>query len=295
MLDDLIEAAPFSGPPAIDVLRLDCYHSLAPGNKWFKLRRNFDRAAELGASQLMSFGGAHSNHLHAMAALGRELGWPTAAFIRADADQYTPCMKDLQRWGMELRRLSRGDYRRRHDPRFVDALLADFDRPYVIPEGGANVDGAAGCSDIVDLLPRRGADYSLILLACGTGTTLAGLASAVAEGVQLVGIPVLKAKSFMAEDIRRLITQLGEDRGNWRLDHRFVGRGFAQLTDALVGFIGDFERRHGLPLDPVYTAKLFFAVQQMLAAGELAGQRRILLVHSGGLQGRRGYPALFND
>ncbi len=277
----------------VDVLRLDRCHGLAPGNKWFKLRRNIATATAQGASQLLSFGGAHSNHLHALAALGLELGWPTAAFIRADAAQSTPCMDDLQRWGMQLHRLSRSEYRRRHDPVFVESLLQDFENPYLIPEGGGNLDGAQGCAEIAELLPRRGADYALIMIACGTGTTLAGLAAGVADGVQLLGVPVLKAEAFMAGDIRRLILQLGADRGNWRLDHRFVDRGFGRLSEGLVDFIRGFESRHGLPLDPVYTAKLFYAVETMAAAGELADYSRILVVHSGGLQGRRGYPELF--
>lgn len=295
MAESLIAPLPgYDGPP-VDVLRLDRCNALAPGNKWFKLAFNIARAKACGAEQLVSFGGAYSNHLHALAAWGYHHKWPTAAFIRADIAQQTPCIADIERWGMRLFRLSRSDYRRRHDPDFVAECLAALHRPYLIPEGGANKEGARGCRGIVDLIPNRARAYSLIMLACGTGTTLAGLAAAVTETTRVLGVPVLKAEAYMERDISRRIAELGVERGNWALDHRFGGRGFGRLDSELIAFIQDFERRTALPLDPVYTAKLCQAFDTLYRRGELSGESRILLLHSGGLQGRRGYPEVFTD
>ena len=280
--------------PSVDMLRLDQYDALAPGNKWFKLRENIAMARQQGARQLVSFGGAHSNHLHALAAWGYSNHWPTAAFIRADADQQTPCMDDLQRWGMHLTRLSRSEYRHRHEAEYIADLLASLDRPYFIPEGGANALGAAGCADIAGLLPGLGAKYSQVVLACGTGATLAGLASAVADSSRIVGIPVFKTQSFLDDDVTRMTRALGAMRNNWSLDYRFAGRGFGRLSDELSEFILRFEAEHGVPLDPVYTAKLCFAVDYMHRQGELQEESRVLIIHTGGLQGRRGFPTLFS-
>lgn len=280
--------------PRIDVLRLDRLHGLASGNKWFKLRANLDEARRVGARHLVSFGGAYSNHLHALAAIAAEQAWPCCVFVRADSDQQTPCMVDMARWGTRIVRLSRADYRQRREPAFVDSLLCDIDRPYLIPEGGANVLGAAGCMDIAALLPRRGADYDALILACGTGSTLAGLAAGVADGVQIIGVPVVKkAEQFMPADIERLLGGLDARRVNWSLDYRFIGKGFGRVTPTLAAFMARFEQQTGIPLDPVYTGKLFYAVEALKQAGEFNRWSRVLVVHTGGLQGRRGYPALF--
>ncbi|MBM7424457.1 pyridoxal-phosphate dependent enzyme [Spongiibacter marinus] len=295
MAEPLIQPLDAYHSPKVDMLRLDRFDALAPGNKWFKLRENIAVARKQGARCLVSLGGAYSNHLHALAAWGHHNRWPTAAFIRADEAQVTPCMADLRRWGMRLVHLSRSDYRRRHDPEYIASLLRGFDRPYFIPEGGANALGASGCADIAALLPDCGADYSLIVTACGTGATLAGLASAVAGSTRILGIPVLKAEAFMARDIAQILDDLGSPRKNWHLDHRFAGKGFGRVSDELSEFILRFEAQQRVPLDPVYTAKLCFAVDAMHKRGELAGESRVLVIHSGGLQGRSGHPALFNQ
>lgn len=279
----------------VDVLRLDKCSDLASGNKWFKLRCNIDAAEAAGAKTLVSFGGAYSNHIHALAAAAKYLGWAVEVFLRFDADAaWTPTMQDAAQWGMRFHYLSRSDYRRRHDAEYVAELLGAIDRPYLIPEGGANDLGARGAAGIVDYIPQRGADYQAVLVACGTGCTLAGISSAVADGVAVIGVPVLKAEKFMAADISLLLAKLGGDRGNWYLDHRFHGGGYARLSTELELFIRNFEAENTLLLDPVYTAKLFYATQEMVASGDISAGSRILLVHSGGLQGRRGFPQLYS-
>ena len=284
-----------SGHPDVDVLRLDRLHAEAPGNKWFKLKANLAEARRVGAQCLVSFGGAHSNHLHALAAVAREAALPCYLFVRADAGQQTPCLADAARWGATIIPLSRSDYRRRHEPAFVASLLQGLTQPYLIPEGGANALGAQGCADIAGLLPDRGAAYDLVMVACGTGSTLAGLAKGVADGVAILGVPVVKkAEQFMPADIQRLLADICGDRCNWSLDCRFIGKGFGQLTPPLIEFIRQFEQRTAIPLDPVYTAKLFYAAETLRSAGEFKAFSRVLVVHTGGLQGRRGYPEVFN-
>lgn len=278
---------------SLDVLRLDWLNAAAPGNKWFKLERNIAAAKNANAKTVVSFGGAFSNHLHALAAIAKDQGFAAVACVRADCEnELTPTLRDAVAWGMKLHYLSRGEYRRRHDPAFVAELVSAYKRPYVIPEGGANVLGAEGCRDIAELIPDYGRQYAVVVVACGTGTTLAGLSAGLADGVKLIGIPVLKAESFMAADIRRLQLALGHDRVNWELDHRFHGH-YAHLPAQLCEFILAFEAVYGIALDPVYTGKMMYAVDNMINSSEFAPGTRVLVVHTGGLQGRRGYPALF--
>lgn len=291
--NSLLETMQFEGR-RVDVLRLDRHHGQAPGNKWFKLSHNLRDARQVSARTLASFGGAWSNHLHALAAMAAGEGFASIGWVRADSAE-TAMLQDVLQVGMQLVFLNRSEYRRRHDPDFVTELLRDIDAPFYIPEGGGNLAGVQGCRDILKLLPDVGADYDEIMLACGTGTTLAGLAAAYQGRAYITGVPVLKAENFMAAEIGRLLTQLPFHSRQWRLDYRFHCGGYAQVPDYLRRFIQQFESSQRIPLEPVYTAKLFYAVQQRILAGELGPETKLLLIHTGGLQGRRGFPGLFGD
>ncbi|WP_295871257.1 1-aminocyclopropane-1-carboxylate deaminase/D-cysteine desulfhydrase [uncultured Zhongshania sp.] len=274
----------------VDILRLDSLEGPASGNKWFKLVLNIEAAEHAAADCILSFGGAYSNHLHALAAVGFSKGFATIGCVRADPSSgLTPTLQDAKRWGMSLHYLSRSEYRRRHDQDFISELQAQYPSAYIVPEGGGNTLGAKGCAGIVDLIPNAGRDYAAIVLACGTGTTLVGIASKVAEGVSVIGVPVLKAEKFMASDITAMFQSLKGDRGNWRLDHRFHGGAYARLPEQMAQYMREFELEYGVYLDPIYTAKAAYALQCMVENNEFAAGSRVLLVHTGGLQGRRGF------
>lgn len=297
--DSLLQQTNLAGR-TVDVLRLDRLNALAPGNKWFKLRENLHAAHARGAKTLASFGGPWSNHLHALAACAQEAGFASVGWVRGEPDRsMTAMLADAKAWGMQIRFLSRGDYRRRHDPQFVQALAADLETPYLLPEGGANRLAALGCGGILHSLPDGGCRYDVILLACGTGTTLAGLAGAYRGKARLIGIPVLRAETFMAADIAQLLaaqgTGQGRDAAHWQLDFRHHWGSYGKVPGALAEFIRTFEADSGIPLDPIYTAKLFYAARTLIETGEVAAHEKVLLVHSGGLQGRRGFPELFGD
>jgi 1-aminocyclopropane-1-carboxylate deaminase len=161
------------------IARLDQLHPLLSGNKWFKLRRNLQFAKSVGATTLLSFGGAYSNHIHALAAAGRLFDFRTIGVIRGEiCGPLNPTLSFAEAQGMMLLPVSRTEYRQRHDPVYLDELQARFgERVYLIPEGGANLLGVQGCMDIAQLLADEVSDLEgcEILLACGTGTTLAGL------------------------------------------------------------------------------------------------------------------------
>ena len=289
----MIEAVFTRNGVSVDILRLDTLNTLAPGNKWFKLHLNLAAARDAGAQTLLSFGGAYSNHLHALAAIAQVEGLAAVACVRAAPDkELSPTLQDAVAWGMHLHFLSRSDYRRRHDPEFVAAVMAQYSRPYLIPEGGSNLLGAEGCRGIAALIPDNGRAYSAVVLACGTGTTLAGVSAQLADGVKAIGIPVLKAEAYMAADIQRMQLDLGHCRQNWTLDHRFHGGAYARLSEPLRKFILDFELAYDIALDPVYTAKMMYGLRHMIDCDEFPAGSRVLAIHTGGMQGRRGFSEL---
>ena len=180
----------------VSVLRLDLCGGLAPGNKTFKLEHNLDQARSQGLNRLLSFGGAWSNHLHALAAVGAERGFETIGIVRGEMPATPSAMLlDAQGWGMRLEYVSRQDYRRRSEPDYLQELQRRYDPCLIIPEGGANVVGALGCAGIAKLLLQADELAAVVVLPVGTGTTLAGLASALLPGIQLMGISVLKGRS----------------------------------------------------------------------------------------------------
>ncbi len=280
----------------LEVLRLDKIHPEAPGNKWFKLQPNLNEAKRQGAKTLVSFGGAWSNHLHALAALGYSRSFKTLGFVRGAASEpLNACLQDAENWGMKLEFLSFGDYRRRHDPGFVAELIQDIEAPFFIPEGGANKAAAEACADIAGFIPQAGTAYDAILLACGTATTLVGLVLGLSRDARIIGVPVVKNAHYLEQDITQLLNECGVQAQNWALDFRISHMGFGRMDEGLKAFVHRFEASQSLQLDPIYTAKLFYLVEQMCESGEFSPGQRLLLLHTGGLQGRRGYPEVFPE
>jgi 1-aminocyclopropane-1-carboxylate deaminase len=272
----------------IKILRLDQLGGGAPGNKQFKLQENIRKAQEQGLDHLVSFGGAWSNHLHALAATGRELGIRTTGVVRGEQSATPSAMLvDAKNWGMELLHVSREQYRQRDQEGYLRQLRQRLGPCYFVPEGGANSEGVTGCEDIAALLRGSGViPKSTIVIATGTGTTLAGVARSLPTAAQVVGISVLKN----ALDIDQRVAHFTGGKGaSWQVLHDYHQGGYARVNVALKQFILAFEAAHKIPLDPVYTGKALYAVHQLLAIGGWQPDRPIVFVHTGGLQGRRGF------
>lgn len=274
----------------LDLLRLDLTHPQISGNKWFKLKYNLNRAKQKGSSVLLSFGGAWSNHIHALAFAGKEAGIATVGVIRGEEPQcYSQTLVDAQCWGMKLHFVSRQQYREKNDPVFLKQLAELYGDYQPIPEGGSNALAVQGCREIVAQIERLGGDYDKICCACGTGGTLAGLIAARPEHTEIIGVPVLKGADFLYSDIRSLLQQSGGvDPGQWRLIMDSHEGGYAKVSPQLADCMDRFARVAGIELEPVYTGKVMLALERMLARGELAAGSRVLMIHSGGMQGLRG-------
>lgn len=273
----------------VTLLRLDQQGGTAPGNKRFKLQGNIELARSQGVGTLVSFGGAWSNHLHALAATGREFGLQTVGIVRGERpDKPSAMLRDACDWGMQLVYVSREEYRRRNEPEYSAEIRRRFGPCLVVPEGGANAAGIEGCKAIAELLREVNMSDHKIVIAVGTGTTLAGVAEGLGPNFsgELFGISVLKG----ALDIESKVTAFTSAAcANWKILHDHHCGGYARVSPDLRAFILAFEEAHQIPLDPVYTGKALYAVHHKLVSGEWSGDHPVLFIHTGGLQGRRGF------
>ncbi len=276
----------------VSLLRLDQTGGLAPGNKSFKLYQYLTQAKQAGAERLVSFGGAWSNHLHALAALGYQHGIETVGVVRGEATEGNSAMlADAARWGMRILHVSRTEYRRRNDVEYQRELSARFAPCLLIPEGGASLTGVRGCAEIGEIIRRRAPQARRIVVPVGTGTTLAGLASSLDARCELHGISALKGAIDLEQKVAEVLQALQVDCAvHWSIRHEFHCGGFARVDAALRDFMLAFEAIQGVELEPVYTGKMLFAIHQLRQQGEWDPETPILAIHTGGLQGRRGYP-----
>lgn len=265
------------------IKRDDLLHPIVSGNKWRKLKYILNDAMQHHARRVVSMGGAYSNHLHALAWLGNRLGLDTAAFVRGERPaQPNPTLTDLEAWGMQLTFVSRGDYRLLRQYKQPFALPNQSVGDYWLPEGGATQLALRGVTEIVKEIDIA---YDVLLTACGTATTLAGLIGAAPAAVRLLGVSALKGGDFLQADVERMLGLSSAGRHNWAILQDFHCGGFAKTTPELLGFIDQFQARHGIALDPVYTGKLMLALYRLIENGYFASGSRIVALHTGGLQG----------
>ena len=286
MFDHLAEKIPYqtlikTTDLHLDVKRLDLIHPSISGNKFFKLKENFKQAKRLGLTQILTFGGAYSNHIAATAAACQQVGFKSIGIIRGEElakQALNPTLAMAQQAGMQLHFVSRHAYRQRHETHYQHDLLQQFPHSYLIPEGGTNAWAVLGCQDIL-----TDADleyYDVITTAVGTGGTLAGLIEKSRPHQHILGFSALKG-DFLQQDIRQWT-----DRSNWSLTDEFCFGGYAKTSATLLAFMQQFEAQYQIPLEHIYTAKMFYGLFQLIEQAYFKPATRILALHSGGLQGR---------
>ncbi|KRW50628.1 1-aminocyclopropane-1-carboxylate deaminase [Aeromonas allosaccharophila] len=263
--------------------RDDLIHPAISGNKWRKLKYHLLHAREHGKQHLLSFGGAYSNHIHALAAAGYQTGLRTTGIIRGEADAVSnTTLRDARRWGMDLVFVDRQSYRQRQDPDW----LAQFDAPdtLIVPEGGSSPLAIPGVAELVGEVPFS---PDLWVLPCASGGTLAGLIAGKRDREQILAIAVLKGGGFIADEVCRLHPAAASTSG-WRiaLDHH--DGGYAKFSLALWQWVQNFSADTGLPLEPIYSGKAMWGLFRELAAGRIALGSKIVFIHTGGMQGLAG-------
>ncbi|MBI6578076.1 pyridoxal-phosphate dependent enzyme [Pseudomonas viridiflava] len=271
----------------LKVLRLDLIDPLISGNKWFKLIGHLTQAVRVGATGAISLGGAHSNHLHALAAAGKRFGFPTVGLLRGHP-QETPTVLDLQAFGMQLHWLGYAGYRERHAADFWLPWQASHPAFYPIPEGGGGLPGTVGCARLLSLVRSQLGqsgwdDYHGWWLAAGTGTTMAGLVIAEQGSHPVYGAMAVPDDHGVAQNV---VTLAGDDKPGWQLLDASRGA-FARTDPLLLEFMNRSEAHSGVPLEPIYTGKALLALHDEVLAGRFKPGTRLVFVHTGGLQGRR--------
>lgn len=265
----------------IDILRLDLIHPQISGNKWFKLKYNIQEAVNQNASSILSFGGAYSNHLHALAYAGNLMNFKTIGFIRGE-EVRNETLDDCRKWGMELHFVSRSDYRKRYDAEYLLEIQEKFKSSLIVPEGGNNEAGHKGAKEILKGIDLK--KYSHISTAIGTGATLKGLIETSLPIQELIGFVAIKQGEYLEEEIKK-----NTKNKNWKLMYQYHYGGFAKTTPELVSFIHDFNNIHQIELDYVYTGKMMKAIFDMVNENYFTQGSSLLVIHTGGLQGNRSF------
>jgi len=275
--------------------RDDLVHPELPGNKARKLKYNLVAAQQQGHNTLLTFGGAYSNHIAAVAAAGRLYGLRTIGLIRGEETlPLNPTLAKAQADGMVLHYLDRSTYRRRHEPSFIAELLARFGPAYVLLEGGTNALALPGCAELVTEL-RQDVAFDILAVAVGTGGTLAGLLTGLAGQQQALGVPALKNGGVMREEVNALTRQAsGQVFDNYTLALDYHFGGYAKVPAGLLDFIRQFRERHGVLLDPIYTGKLLFGVLDLIEQGYFSRGSTVVAIHTGGQQAWAGWEARFS-
>ncbi len=238
------------------IKRDDLIHPVISGNKWRKLKYCLNHAFQSQADTLVSMGGPWSNHLHALACVGKEVGLKTRGYIRGEEPENpSPTLRDIRAWGMQLEFVSRQQFRKLRQYRKFNSLPGLKTGEYWIPEGGASNLALQGIHEIVIEITIQ---YDHLLVAAGTGTTLAGLIAASPENVTVWGIAALKGEGFLFDDVKQLLPE-GSSK-NWQIELNYHCGGFARSSPELRQFIQQFEACHQIPLDPVYNGKMFYAL-----------------------------------
>lgn len=288
----------------IDVLRLDRIHPVISGNKWFKLKYHVQEAISQNKRGILTFGGAWSNHLVATALACRQASLESIGIIRGEKPaKLSATLQEVQDYGMHLQFVSREAYG--NEAAIIPGLQLQYPHHFFVPQGGQSHLGVLGAAEILQLAPIK--SYSHISCAAGTGTMLAGLAHAALPHQQVIGICTLKIPDEGNNSLNTFVQQyaaaqapfrlgeevdkIGEPVKNYRIFYDFHFGGYARKTGELLRFMNSIYQKHELPTDFVYTGKLLFGLMHLVQNDHFQPGSRILMVHSGGLQGNRSLPA----
>ncbi len=273
----------FPNDISLAIKRDDLNHPFISGNKLRKLKYNVLQAKAENKETLVTFGGAFSNHIAAVAYAGKEQGFKTIGVIRGDElfdkIEENPTLKFAQENGMQFEFVTREEYRHKTEISFIEKLKEKFGDFYLVPEGGTNELAVKGCEEI---LTEEDAVFNYVCCAVGTGGTISGLINSALPNQKILGFPALKG-DFLTNEIRIFAKQ-----DNWNLicDYHFGGYGKINLE--LIEFINTFFEETKVPLDPIYTGKMVFGVIDLIHKNYFPENSKILLLHTGGLQGIEG-------
>ena len=276
----------FPNSISVHIKREDLIHPFVSGNKFRKLKYNLLQAKSEIHNTLLTFGGAYSNHIAAVAFAGKENGFKTIGIIRgdelADKIQENPTLLFAQNCGMQFKFVAREAYRLKCELNFIENLKQQFGDFYLIPEGGTNELAVKGCSQI---LTEEDAEFDFVCCSIGTGGTISGIINSILPHQKVLGFPALKG-DFLKNEIRKFVPTFRE--ANWKLINDYHFGGYGKVTPELIAFINRFYGSTQIPLDPIYTGKMVFGVMDLIEKNHFPENSKILLIHTGGIQGIQG-------
>ncbi|MBL7873023.1 MAG: 1-aminocyclopropane-1-carboxylate deaminase/D-cysteine desulfhydrase [Cyclobacteriaceae bacterium] len=256
-------------------------HPFISGNKWWKLKYNLEAATKRDHKTILTFGGAYSNHIYATAAAARELGLKSIGIIRGEETlPLNPTLSFAKECGMELHYVSREMYRTKNEESFLQKLKDQYGDFYLIPEGGTNELAVKGVKEFAQSLNQE-AEFDYLCLPVGTGGTMAGIIEGLDKSKQVLGFVSLKGGQFLEHEI-----QIYTRRKNFNLLHDYHFGGYGKMTQSLTDFTNQFEKDNSVQLDPVYTSKMMLGVFDLARDGFFKKDSIVMILHTGGLQGR---------
>jgi 1-aminocyclopropane-1-carboxylate deaminase len=276
----------------VNILRLDCIHPVVSGNKWFKLQYYLQQAIQEKKKGILTFGGGWSNHLVACAWACRQANLQCIGVVRGEQQALSPALQDAVDYNMQLLFASRTGYR--NEAGMIQEMAQSYPDYIIVPQGGQGELGVEGAATILQLTSVN--NYSHMVCAAGTGTMLAGLVKSSLPGQQVIGISSLKVDAQHNSITDFVRQQTG--RTNFTVSGDYHFGGYARHNDILIQFMNAFYSRHQVPTDFVYTGKLLYGVWDLVAKNYFPHDSRLLVIHSGGLQGNRSiankliFPAL---
>ncbi|WP_324229520.1 1-aminocyclopropane-1-carboxylate deaminase/D-cysteine desulfhydrase [Lacibacter sp.] len=270
------------------VARLDLLHPFISGNKYFKLKYNLAEANEHNKQGIITMGGAYSNHLAATAFACDEQGMSSVGIVRGEViEPLNPTLSFCRKHNMKLISVRREDYASNSEA--VQKIIQQHSNLFFVPEGGNNEPGMKGCQEILQRIP--GADeFTHIICSIGTGTTFKGIASAANASQTVIGVPALKIKTDEQEQFILQHTAVPSAAKQIVL-FEFAGKGYARTDEELINFMNSFYTKTSIPTDIVYTGKLMQAVIALAEQSYFPDNSKLLVIHSGGLQGNNSLPS----
>ncbi|QOL26738.1 pyridoxal-phosphate dependent enzyme [Thalassotalea sp. LPB0316] len=270
------------------VKRDDLIHPIISGNKWRKLAGNIARAKQLDKTGILSFGGAYSNHLHALAFACSENSLKSIGIIRGEPHyQNNATLKQAAQWGMQCLFVDRQQYRLRQQASYLSKLQAEYPDYLIVPEGGTNELALSGVAEVITELNQQ-LPYHTIITPVGSAGTISGLIKADNNYHNIIGICVLKGAQYLNQAIQTLLADQNEQYTNWHVMHQFHRGGYAKFSAEDAQQLATLNRHFGVTFEPVYSGKMLLAFMAMVEQGYFAAGQRIVLLHTGGLQGING-------
>ena len=268
------------------IKRDDFIHPIISGNKWRKLKYNLELTESNKCSGILTFGGAFSNHLLAVAYACKLKKYKSVGIVRGDElnSQSNSILAYCESLGMQLKFVTREDYSLRDESEYKQELLSEFPNYWIVPEGGANYQGIIGCMEIMKETTN---DFDIVCVSQGTTATSLGILLSIPQNTKLLVCPALKGFDSKQEMLNRLLkfgfeSEYIQEKLNQVivLNSDEFGK-YGNVTEKLKSFASEFYSKNEITLDLTYNARSVCKMIEFLMEENLEDSK-ILYIHTGG-------------